>query len=83
MNLDAITADTLHRHLPALALWWPDPPEPSPALCPGCWAPLSLDPRGPDDLDRFVGACRALQCGEVVTYRVCEGRFIVAQRQRR
>jgi hypothetical protein len=82
MNLDAITADTLHRHLPARAPWRPDPPEPSPARCPGCGAALSLDPSGPDDLDRFVGACKALQCGEVVTYRICEGRFIVAARRR-
>ena len=82
MNLDAIAADTLHRHLPARAPWRPDPPDPAPAQCPGCGAPLSLDPPGLDDLDRFVGACKALQCGEVVIYRICEGRFIVAARRR-
>ena len=83
MNLDAVAADTLHRHLAARAPWRPDPPDPSAALCPGCGAPLSLDPSGLDDLDQFVGACKAPQCGEVVTYRVCEGRLIVAERRRR
>jgi hypothetical protein len=82
MNLDAITADTLHRHLPARAPWRPDPPDPA-AHCPGCGTPLALDPSGLDDLDRFVGACKALRCREVVTYRACEGRFIVAERRRR
>jgi len=82
MNLDAITTDTLHRHLPARAPWRPAPPDPSPAHCPGCGAPLRMDPAGPADPDRLVAACKARQCGEVVTYRVCEGRFIVAERRR-
>jgi hypothetical protein len=83
MNLDAIAADTLHRHLAARAPWCPDPRDPPAAGCPGCGAPLSLDAAGTDDRDRLVGACKAPRCGEVVTYRVCEGRFIVAARQRR
>jgi hypothetical protein len=83
MNLAAVTADTLHRHLAARTPWRPDPPEPSSANCPGCGAPLRLVLAGPDDPDRLVGTCKAPRCGEVVTYRVCEGRFIVAERRRR
>jgi hypothetical protein len=51
--------------------------------CPGCGGPLALGPAGPDDPDRHVAACEAPRCGEVVSYRVCEGRFIVTQRRRR
>jgi hypothetical protein len=83
MDLDAIDDDTLHRHLAGRDPWRPDPPEPSSANCPACGAPLRLVPAGPDDPDRLVGACKAPQCGEVVTYRVCEGRLIVAERRRR
>jgi hypothetical protein len=38
---------------------------------------------GPDDPDRLVVARKAPHCVEVVTYRVCEGHFIVAERRRR
>jgi hypothetical protein len=44
---------------------------------------VRIDPAGPDDPDRLVGACNAPRCGEVVAYRVCERRFIVAERRRR
>jgi hypothetical protein len=83
MNLDAIAADTLHRHLTARAPWRPDPRDPPAAGCPGCGAPLSLDAAGTDDPDRLVGACPARWCGEVATFRRLEGRLIVAERQRR
>ena len=83
MNLDAIAADTLRRHLAARAPWRPDPPDPPPAPCPGCGAPLRIDTAGADDPDRLVGACKVPRCGEVVTFRVCEGRLIVAERRRR
>ena len=83
MDLDAIDDDTLHSHLAGRAPWRPDPPERSSANCPGCGAPLRLVPAGPDEPDRPVGACTAPRCGEVVSYRVCEGRFIVAERRRR
>jgi hypothetical protein len=83
MDLDAIDDGTLHRHLAARAPWRPDPPEPSSPDCPGYGAPLRIDPAGPDDPDRLVGICEAPWCGEVVTFRVCEGRFIVAARRRR
>jgi hypothetical protein len=46
--------------------------------CPG-----PLDAAGPDDSDRLAGACEAPRCGEVVTFRACERRFIVAGRRRR
>ena len=82
MNLDAITADTLHRHLAGRAPWRPDPLEPPSSNCPGCGAPLRIDTAGADDHDRPVAACNSPRCGEVVTYRACEGRFIVAQRRR-
>jgi hypothetical protein len=42
-----------------------------------------MAPAGPDDPDRLVVGCKAPQCGEVETYRVREGRFIVAARRRR
>jgi hypothetical protein len=83
MDLDAIDDNTLYRHLAGRAPWRPDPPEPSSANCPGCGAPLRLVPAGPDDPGRPVGTCQAPRCGEVVTYRICEGRLIVAARQRR
>jgi hypothetical protein len=83
MDLDTIAADTSHRHLAARAQWRPDPPDSSHERCPGCGAPLSLDLVGPDDPDRFVGACQAPQCGEVVAYRIFERRLIVAERRRR
>ena len=41
-----------------------------------------MAPAGPDEPDRLLGVCKAPRCGEVVTYRVCEGRFIVAERRR-
>jgi hypothetical protein len=83
MNLETIAHDTTARRLAARAPWHPDPPDPSPACCPGCGAPLRLDAAGPDEPDRFEGACKAPRCGEVVSYRLCEGRFIVAERRRR
>jgi hypothetical protein len=83
MDLDAIAADTSHRHLAARTQWRPDPPDPAPVLCPGCGAPLSLDSARSDHPDRLVGACKAAQCGEVVAYRIFERRLIVAERHRR
>ena len=55
--------------------------DPSPN-CPGCGAPLEIWPVGPSDPGRFVGACEALQCGEVVIFRMLEQRFIVEERHR-
>ena len=83
MNLDSIDHSALLLRLAGRASWRADPPDPSPALCPGCGAPLRIDPAGPDDPDRLVAACKARQCGEVVACRICERRFIVAGRRRR
>jgi hypothetical protein len=43
-------------------LWHPDL---SPARLPGGGALLRIDPGGPDDPDRLIGACMAPQRGEV------------------
>ena len=83
MDLDAITADRLHRHLAARAPWRPDPPDPAPADCPGCGAPLQLGPMGLTEPDRLLGVCKAPRCGEVVIFRRLEGRLIVAEGRRR
>ena len=84
MNLDALDAEriTTCRRLVARGPWSPGPPKSSPARCPGCGSPLRFDPAGSADPNWLVGTCPAVQCGEVVTYRVCEGRFIVAERRR-
>ena len=82
MNLDAIALNTTPRRLAARAPWRPGQSGPDILDCPGCGRPLALAPAGPDDPDRLVGACEAPRCGEVVTYRVCEGRIIVAERRR-
>jgi hypothetical protein len=83
MNLNAIVHATVPHHIAGRAPWRPDRPDPSPASCPGCGASLRIVTTGSDEPDRFVGTCNAPQCGEVMTYRVCEGRFIVAERNRR
>jgi hypothetical protein len=83
LKLAVIVLITPRRRAAARARGRPGRPDLAPARCPGCGAPLALNPAGTDNLDRFVAACKALQCVEVVTFRVCEGRFIVAERRRR
>jgi hypothetical protein len=74
MDLDAIDDDTLHRHLAGRTPWRLDPPDPSPATCPGCGAPLGHDPARPDDPDWFIGTSHAARCREeVVLFRRFEG----------
>ena len=79
-NLDAIALVTLPHRLANRGPWHPGQPEPSPTPCPGCGAPLRIAPAESADPDRLVGTCEAAQCGEVVTYRICERRLIVADR---
>jgi hypothetical protein len=70
------------RHVIERGAWHPDPPDPSPARCPGCGSALRIDPEGSADPDWLVGTCRAPHCGEIVVYRVCEQRLIVADRRK-
>jgi hypothetical protein len=78
-NTTSITL--LHLH-PDREPWRPGPPEPEAPACPGCGGPLEVGPVGPTEPDRLLGVCRALRCGEVVTFRRFEGRPIVADRRR-
>jgi hypothetical protein len=71
-----------HRH-PERSEWRPGSPDADLPDCPGCGGPLALAPAGPDDPDRLVGTCKVPRCGVVVSYRVCERRFIVVERRRR
>jgi hypothetical protein len=82
MKHTAGTFVTRLHHLVTPGPWKPGPPELSLAHCPGCDAPLRIDPAAPAEPDRLVGTCPAPQCGEVVVYRVCERRLIVADRRK-
>jgi hypothetical protein len=76
-------AVTLPHHHPARTDWRPGRTEPDSPGCPGCGSPMELGPAGPTEPHRFVGVCSALQCGEVVSFRMLERRLIVEQRRRR
>jgi hypothetical protein len=71
----------LHRH-PDRGPWDPGRPDPSPVRCPGCGAPVRIDSAKSADPDWLVGTCPAPGCGEIVVYRVCERRLIVADRRK-
>jgi hypothetical protein len=82
MNPTDVAAVTLpHRHTDR-GPWHPGRPDPEPVRCPGCGSPLGIDPAGSAEPDGLVGTCPARQCGEVVVYRVCERRLIVADRRK-
>jgi hypothetical protein len=81
-TLDALDQITTYRRLTARGPWSPGRPDPSPARCPGCDSPVRIDPAESAEPDRLVGLCPAPQCGEVVVYRVCERRLIVADRHK-
>jgi hypothetical protein len=83
MNRVGIADITLPRNHADRGPWRPLLPDPSPAHCPGCGAAFQIDTGGLDEPDRSIGICTAPQCGEVVTFRVCEGRLIIAERRRR
>jgi hypothetical protein len=84
MNLDAITADTLHRRLAAGAPWRPGKPDPDIPGYPRCGGPLDMAPAGPEDADRLLGTCPARWCSEeAVIFRRLEGRLIIAGRESR
>ena len=73
---------TLPQCHPERSEWRPGSPDADIPDCPGCGGPLALAPAGPAGPDRLFGTCDSPRCGEVVTYRVCEGRYIVAERRR-
>jgi hypothetical protein len=70
-----------HMHHGRL-VWRPGPPDPPTPTCPGCDAPLAMDTSTGDGPIRVTGACDRPGCGEVVTFRCLEGRWIVADRRR-
>jgi hypothetical protein len=78
----AVTRVTRPHHHPDRGPWDPGRLDPAPVHCPGCGALLRVDPAGSAEPDRLVGICPAPQCGEVVVYRVCERRLIVAERRK-
>ena len=76
-----MNTDIRHLHHGRLD-WRPglaDPPTPT---CPGCDAPLAMDTSTGDGPIAVAGACNRPGCGEVVTFRRLEGRWIVADRRR-
>ena len=82
MNHTAVTPVTLLHHHANRGAWHPGRPDPAPTRCPGCGSPLRIDPEGSADPDWLVGTCPAPGCGEIVVYRVCEQRLIVADRRK-
>jgi hypothetical protein len=42
-----------------------------------------MAPAVPGEVEWAVATCKAPGCGEIVTFRRLEGRFIVAERRRR
>jgi hypothetical protein len=82
MKRTAVTRVTLpHRHADR-GPWDSGQLDPAPVHYPGCGALLRVNPAGSAEFDRLVGTCPATQCGEVVVYRVCERRLIVADRRK-
>ena len=71
-----------HRH-PERSEWRPGSPDADLPDCPGCGGPLAMAPAAPGEVEWAVATCKAPRCGEVVTFRACERRFIVAERRRR
>jgi hypothetical protein len=71
-----------HLHRGRLG-WRPGPPDPPTPTCPGCDAPLAMDLSTGDGPLVVMGACERPRCGEVVTFRRLEGRWIVQERRRR
>ena len=60
----------------------PGPPDPPTPTCPGCDAPLAMDLSAGNGPLVVKGACDRPRCGEVVTFRRLEGRWIVQERRR-
>jgi hypothetical protein len=70
-----------HLH-PGRLGWRPGPPDQPTPTCPGCDAPLAMDLSAGHGPLVVMGVCDRPRCGEVVSFRRLEGRWIVQERQR-